>query len=242
MKTNDAKNYRGITVLTVILKIIEFILRKDLKDVFDTKQSPLQRGFTSNSSPLNCAFLVEEFYRESKDLNKPVYTATLDAKSAFDVVSNEILMRKVYNYNIAPTSWTLIDDLDTNSYSAVKWNGHVSSLLEISQGVKQGGLLSADLYKVYGEDLLHQLQFSNVGGRIGCICLNAAACAEDVVLLSNSPGDLQILIGSSVTYSGQHRYILQPQKSVVKPGLTHKSSESLSYVWKMGEKEMPTVE
>ena len=116
----------------------------------------------------------------------------------------------------------------------------IQSIGNISRG--EGALLSADLYMVYEEDLLHQLQFSNVGGRIGCIPLNAATCADDVVLLSNSPGDLQILIGGSVTYSGQHRYIQQPQKSVVIPGLTHPSSERLSYIWKMGEKEMPTVE
>ena len=32
---NDSKNYRGIIVLPVILKVIEYILRKDLRDVTD---------------------------------------------------------------------------------------------------------------------------------------------------------------------------------------------------------------
>ena len=65
---------------------------------------------TQRTSPLNAAFLVEEFYRENKDLNKPVYIAFLDAKSAFDVVVREILMRKVYLYGINPASWQLMDD------------------------------------------------------------------------------------------------------------------------------------
>ena len=77
----DSKNYRGITVLPILLNVIEYILREDLKEVALPVQSPLQRGFTENSSPLNAAFLVEEFYRESKDLNKPVYIAFLDADS-----------------------------------------------------------------------------------------------------------------------------------------------------------------
>ena len=35
---------------------------------------------------MNCALIVEEFYRNNKDLNKPTYMAFIDAKSAFDVV------------------------------------------------------------------------------------------------------------------------------------------------------------
>ena len=117
---------------------------------------------------LNAAFLVEEFYRESKDLNKPVYIAFLDAKSAFDVVVREILMRKVYLYGINPASWQLIDDLHLN-YSVINWNNESSEKFEVIQGVKQGGLLSADLYKVYSNDMFDTLDQCGVGGRIGDI-------------------------------------------------------------------------
>ena len=85
----DSKNYRGIKVLPILSKVIEYILRKDLKEVALPVQCPLQRGITENSSPLNAAFLVEEFYRESKDSNKSVYIAFLDAKSAFDLVEGK---------------------------------------------------------------------------------------------------------------------------------------------------------
>ena len=64
---------------------------------------------------------------------------------------------------------------------------NISDQFEIHQGVKQGGLLSADLYKLYVDDLLHILESSGVGGKIGNIVLNAAACADDVLLMSNSP-------------------------------------------------------
>ena len=71
---NESRNYRSITVLPVLLKIIDFILRKDLRNAIDPQQSALQRGFTANCSPMNCGFLVEEFY---KDSGSPVYEAML---------------------------------------------------------------------------------------------------------------------------------------------------------------------
>ncbi|KAK3103658.1 hypothetical protein FSP39_020819 [Pinctada imbricata] len=47
---SNAKNYRGITVLPVIGKLLELIIRTHLRIILDPKQNPLQRGFTAGSS------------------------------------------------------------------------------------------------------------------------------------------------------------------------------------------------
>ena len=44
--------------------------------------------------------------------------------------------------------------------------------------MKQGGLLSAELYKLYIEDLLKSYENSKIGCRIGTITINAVACAD----------------------------------------------------------------
>jgi hypothetical protein len=82
----NAKNYRGITVTPTFSKIIEkiFKIREDLK-IIDTR-NPLQKSFTEKSVPLLCDFFIEEFERESKDLDLPTYIGFLDDKSTFDVV------------------------------------------------------------------------------------------------------------------------------------------------------------
>lgn len=198
--------------MPVILKIIEYILRKDLRKTFDSQQSHLQLGFTRNAFPMNCALLLETFCRDSRDQNKPLY---VDAKSAFDVVNKEILMQKAKFSNIKPAPRVLIDDIHTDSHSSIKWGGNITDQFEINQCIKQCGLLSADLYKLYVDDLLHILESFGVGGKIGNIVLNAAVCADAVPLISNSPYELQMLINFSLQYSKFHRYILQLVKSVV---------------------------
>ena len=89
-------NYRGITVLPVVRKIIETIIRNRIRPVCDNVQNPYQRGFTQNASPLNSALILEEFIRESKDNNLTVYIILLDAKAAFDVVDHQHMLRKGY--------------------------------------------------------------------------------------------------------------------------------------------------
>ena len=66
----DAKNYRGITILPTITKIIESPLRDRIQPVIEAQQNNLQRGFTRNSSPMNCSLILEETIREHKDLKK----------------------------------------------------------------------------------------------------------------------------------------------------------------------------
>ena len=75
----DSQNYRGITITLALTRLLDAILKTRIKSTLMNKQNPLQRGFTENSSPMNCALLVEEFCRNNKDLNKPTYLAFVDA-------------------------------------------------------------------------------------------------------------------------------------------------------------------
>ena len=240
---NDCKNYRGITVLPVIGKLLEIILRTRLRDILDSSQNPLQRGFTAKSSPLNCALIIEEFIRESQDLKNETFVALLDAKAAFDVVSHHSLLRKLYNYGVDGSLWNLVCDFHNNAVSAVKWNGKLSDTFTVTQGVRQGGILSADLYKLYINDLLNRMQDSQIGGKVGNIPCSAPTCADDMTNLSNTSGDLQTLCNIAHDYSTMEKYKLQPTKSVVLPVNTKKSKlKESSYSWKIGESDMPIVD
>jgi hypothetical protein len=181
---NDSKNYRGIVVLPIICKLLEHIARTNFRTILTEKQSPLQRGFTTNISPLNAAIIIEEVYREYSDKKAPFYIALLDAKSAFDVVDIAILMRKLHLLDIQPSTWKTIDNLHHDTRTCIKWKQQVSDSFDCQQGVKQGGLLSAELYKLYIEDLLKSYENSKIGCRIGTITINAVACADDIAFSS----------------------------------------------------------
>jgi len=58
----QAINYRGITVLPVISKIVETVIKfRTQKHVLES-QNKSQRGFTAGSSPMNSALPIEECY------------------------------------------------------------------------------------------------------------------------------------------------------------------------------------
>ena len=132
----QASNYRGITVLPVISKIIETIIKNRSQKLVLKTQNRAQRDFTTGSSPMNSALIVEGCYREAKDKNIDFQLILLDAKAAFDIVVHSHMLRRVFLAGIDNRHWTLIKSLHENAKSSVKWDGNISELFNVNQGVR----------------------------------------------------------------------------------------------------------
>ena len=78
-KTNPA-NYRGITVTSILLKIVEHILNRRHNAQLEKTQSHLQKGFTAGSTSIDAALILSECISEAKNMRKPLILATLDAQ------------------------------------------------------------------------------------------------------------------------------------------------------------------
>ena len=211
---NNSKNYHGITVLPIIGKILEAILRNRIQPIINNGQNNAQRCFTANTSPLNAALIVEESIRECKDMRETAHFIFLDAKSAFDVVNHNHMMRSLYHMGVQDRHWILINGMHQNETSIVKWIGERSEPFEIQQGVRKGGILSSDLYKVHINPLLDRLQDSNLGIKIGNIYCASSACADDLTVGCKVISEGQTMVNETHDFSLMERYDLQPVKSV----------------------------
>ena len=134
--------------------------------------------------------------------------------------------------------------MHTNASSAIKCNGLVSENFNILQGDRQGGILSADLYKIYIDPLLKQLQQSRLGMNIqvGYIECGATACADDITLNCTDPTEAQIMLNMAYNYSCIEQYKLQQQKSVVIQMESKKKSRHNPIELKMKDTILSNVE
>ena len=123
-------------------------------------------------------------------------------------------MRQLYHTGVDNTHWSLVDDMHQNASSIVKWAGDHSDPFEVNQGVRQGGILSADLYKIHINPALERLKNSGVGCRIGDIFCGATACADDRTVGSKDPNGGQVMLSESEVFSTLERFDYQPVKSV----------------------------
>ena len=91
-------------------------------------------------------------------------------------------MCKLFHIGIEGQCWNLTDSIHSNAETVVMWGGQLSDSFEIHQCVKQGGILSIDMYKVYNNKLIDRFGSVMLGIRIRGISCVAPTCADDKTL------------------------------------------------------------
>ena len=185
-------NYRGITLPSTIYKLLEKVMLSRFRAYgITTKIHPLQGGFRPGYSCLHTAFIFQETISHLREQKKKVYVALLDVKKAFDTVWHAGLFHKIQEAGISGQALNFIRQWYDNSMCSVLWNDQPSRTISISQGVKQGGVLSPLLCSLYVNDLLVELENSGLGARLGNIYLGAPMYADDLAMIATSPEELQ---------------------------------------------------
>lgn len=97
-------------------------------------------------------------------------------------------------------------------FARLRW---ISNWFPISQGVRQGGVLSTFLYLVFINDLLQELQNQNPNTGIHSIRSSNPALADDISCIALSPRGLQTLLNTAYDFSTRWRFRFNASKSNV---------------------------
>ena len=128
---------------------------------------------------------------------KPVYAIFLDAKSAFDRVIKEILMRNLYFAGTDDHRLLFINNRLSSRHTYCEFDKILMGPIIDSRGLEQGGISSSDLYKLYNNEQAEAAQKSQLGVQLDLCSRNIVSCislADDAVLVANEIVDLQNLI------------------------------------------------
>ena len=242
-KGKDPKHpsgHRGITISSVLSKVVESVYKVRHEETQLFHQDELQFGFSKGYSPVMAALIVTELIGEAKSLNRTIYIASLDARKAFDVVDHNILLHTLYDEGCDLDAIRTFQELYSGLRNKVVWRGQDSKEYDVKQGVRQGGVWSATLYKSYVNGLLSKLRSGDLGAKIGAQYLGSPTVADDLLLVSYCVYELQCMFDLSGDYADQRRYDFQPSKTVVisiKPDARSKD-ECVSPVWTVRDEEV----
>ena len=147
-------NYRSLTIGTSLSKILEIVIMNQQSDKLKT--SDLQFGFKEKSSTTMCTFMALETIEYYKNNGSNVHTLLLDASKAFDRVNYIKLFNKLLDRGMCPLTVRLLLNMYTTQKLQVKWNSNISPKFDVTNGVRQGGVLSLLLFSVYIDELLEK--------------------------------------------------------------------------------------
>jgi hypothetical protein len=97
----------------------------------------------------------------------------------------------------------------------IRLNNNYRLEISLHQGVDQCRITSTANYKSYIDPLMSVLENLLLSVSAGPYYCGAPTCADDLVLISSSPYDIQAMLTTVFQYSARSLYVIHPQKSQI---------------------------
>ena len=161
-KFEDIANYRPISLLCCVPKILERVVCESLSDFLleNTIIGHQQFGFVKNSSTVDQLLDLYHTIVSSLDRHRMIKIVFLDVSKVFDQVWRKGLIHKLRWYGIRGQLLAWFDDYLKDRLQSVALKGYLSTWLEIIGSVPQGSILGPILYLNFAEDMKEQIAAS----------------------------------------------------------------------------------
>ena len=148
-------NYRPVSLLPSLSKIIEKVIYKQLYNYFNSNNLfyQSQYGFRSNHSTELAALELLDRIVTKLDNNEIPINIYLDLSKAFDTLDHNILIQKLQYYGITRIPLLLLQNYLKNRKQYVQFGEITSDYQTIQTGVPQGSILGPLLFTIYLNDI-----------------------------------------------------------------------------------------
>ncbi|KAF2343922.1 Reverse transcriptase domain [Trinorchestia longiramus] len=205
----ELKNYRPIALADTVSKIFCGILNERMKHVVEEQgvMGEEENGFRRDRRGEDNLFVVSEVIERKRKENKKVYLAFLDIEKTYDRVDRRRLLDVLGKIGFSEKIVNIVKSLYENTCAVYRLGNLVTGQVRSVRGVRQGCTLSPLLFGLYTEEIAVRLRMSGFGLKVGEEKLSCLLYADDIVVVSESEQELQMMLEIVDGYSKDLRNI-----------------------------------
>lgn len=139
-------NWRGITLLNTVNKVVSAILYNRLCTVLEPKFRREQAGFRPGRSCTDHINTLRVIVEQSNEWQAPVVLLFVDFERAFDSLDRNVMFDVLASFGIPPKLLGIIRSMYQGANCRVIHRGELGREFQVASGVKQGCILSPLLF------------------------------------------------------------------------------------------------
>ncbi|CAN0437199.1 unnamed protein product, partial [Laminaria digitata] len=240
-------NYRGISLMSTVLKILMGIISDRLNEAFEEEDlfTPAQAGFRRIEECVTQTGCLLEVARRREIEREETYLLFVDLKKAYDTVPQEALMAKLDYYGVRGRMLRYIGELYSKSMIKVRSGNRLSEAVRLERGVRQGCPLSPVLFNIFINDILDGAE--NMGVTVPGLGPKAEIpglmFADDLVTLSEDGDSMNRMTEHLSEWTTENEMAVGIQKCgvMVVGGRAPPLADRMDK-WRINGEEVPVVE
>ena len=187
---NEACNYRGITLISILAKVYSQLLLNRLTDWSEKREkiSNNRFGFQKRKSVNDCVFILHSVISKVLNTGQKLYCILIDYEKCFDKIDRSLLWQKLLKEHVSSKLVKAIKSMYTTVKSCVRYKSTYSRFFDSSIGLKQGDPSSPLLFMFFVNDIIDNINtnLQNIF-TINELKLFLILFADDQVLFVTSP-------------------------------------------------------
>ena len=189
----DCSKFRTISIMSQVSKIVLKVIDERLKRKVTEHVKEEQYGFRKGRGTRNAIFVLRTAMERCIEKQKDVFMCFVDFEKAFDTVKHEQLVEVLQKYGVDAADIRILKELYWEQRATVRVGDETSESVEIKRGVRQGCVLSPDLFSLYTQVIMDEIS-ELPGVKIGGRNINNIRYADDMVVMAETEEGLQILM------------------------------------------------